>query len=545
MKVAPLHAVVLFVAMVWLRVIIEFHLPSETSLVGTVFPLFEFIHIGLLFLFLFCMMTWILKIFLHYPFQRVLILGLLLLGPFILLPPLIDVFLFSDHQILSYYEFYGVPQFIANFFTFASHLPYDGASPGQRIVIGFLLLAMIPFSYFQLTSKRKRRTALIVFLTYCVFYIIITLPSIITILVTFVSQKWLITSNAPVAELFLAAQISPPGLIAITAPYMISAMMLLILFPFNLLLITSLLCLYRNKTARALAANIRPAQVFYHIGLLSLGVAVATMIQESNIIMTLFNGLLLLNLALMTIFCWISSVVINDYFDRTADVISNSTRPLITGIISPPQYLAIGIITGVISLVISLFFGLYIFYLVLAYHSLSMIYSMPPLRLKRLPVVASILGAFAALTVVFIGYLIVIPSHDLSGFPHAIIWLLLLVHVLCLPIKDLKDIEGDRVDRVWTIPVLLGESTARPLIGTGLFLSYILSIFFLGIHDLFFWAVGCGALTFWIITASKVISSVGHNDKKRQFHFQKQSLLLYILIPIVIYVVLVVEYSLR
>ena len=65
--------------------------------------------------------------------------------------------------------------------------------------------------------------------------------------------------------------------------------------------------------------------------------------------------------------------------------------------------------------------------------------------------------------------------------------------MISLPIKDLKDIEGDQKNGVWTIPVLLGETWARFAIGLGIFVSYALSVVWLNAKILFFPAMILGA----------------------------------------------------
>ena len=67
----------------------------------------------------------------------------------------------------------------------------------------------------------------------------------------------------------------------------------------------------------------------------------------------------------------------------------------------------------------------------------------------------------------------------------------------------MKDIEGDRENGVWTIPVLLGETWARFAIGLGIFISYALSVIWLNAKILFFPAMILGALSFWILQIKK------------------------------------------
>jgi 4-hydroxybenzoate polyprenyltransferase len=76
---------------------------------------------------------------------------------------------------------------------------------------------------------------------------------------------------------------------------------------------------------------------------------------------------------------------------------------------------------------------------------------------------------------------------------------LLIGLTLCIPIKDFKDLEGDKKNNIWTIPAIFGEEKARVIVAVNFFISYMLSVFFLGEFRLFWWALLFGGIAFFVI----------------------------------------------
>jgi 4-hydroxybenzoate polyprenyltransferase len=95
-------------------------------------------------------------------------------------------------------------------------------------------------------------------------------------------------------------------------------------------------------------------------------------------------------------------------------------------------------------------------------------------------------------------------NQTLAGLSWRIIGLLMISYTISLPIKDFKDIEGDEKDGVWTIPVIFGERKGRLIVATGVFISYVLSVFFLNEMKLFFWAIFAGVISFIIVNNDEI-----------------------------------------
>jgi 4-hydroxybenzoate polyprenyltransferase len=74
---------------------------------------------------------------------------------------------------------------------------------------------------------------------------------------------------------------------------------------------------------------------------------------------------------------------------------------------------------------------------------------------------------------------------------------------LAIPIKDFKDIEGDKKYGVWTIPVIFGDKNGRLVVSVGIFIAYMLSVFLLHELRLFWWAFMFSIITFSFLNFAK------------------------------------------
>ncbi len=539
-QATPIQLCTIFFAAIWLRVLMESFLPGNQARVYPLFVVYEFIHFALLLFILNFLFTLILVKIVGFTRREALTLIVTIFLPFILVPPLIDAFVFSQYNIVSYYEYYSARELFFNFFTFMQQDPLIGTTPGQRIVFALALFTLIPFVYHKVTHHKLLKTFLTVFWTYCAFYFIVTIPSTIVLILDLLPFGSLRQGIVPIGSsdiftFFSAPLISSSSLIAVAGMHISHFKMIPILFVLDLFIICGIAYFLRKQLFLSLAKNIRPVQVFYHLGLLILGIAIGLSIQGYGFYFTFYNVLFVCLLAIAIVLAWYGSVIFNDFFDQKTDRITNPSRPLITKVISPRNYLSLGILSLVLSSSIAFYLSAKIGLLMVAYHCISLVYSTPPLRLKRLPVIATAVGSLASLFVVFIGYALATPSRSLEDFPMPVVLLLFLVHLLCLPIKDLKDEEGDRADRVWTLPVLVGQKRARIIIAANLFISYVLSVFLLRVYDMFLLAVTCSVISFWIIVSRRKLAG------KKVFVFEKQRLLLMVFIPMAFYVLSVVR----
>jgi 4-hydroxybenzoate polyprenyltransferase len=214
-----------------------------------------------------------------------------------------------------------------------------------------------------------------------------------------------------------------------------------------------------------------------------------------------FSWVLLLVLSVSVWLAWIASVVPNDIYDYQIDLISNNHRPLQKKIFTLNEYQQLGWILFILSLIGGLTINFTCAAILVSYQIIAWFYSSPPYRLKRFPIVATFFSSLASLLMVFLGFSLFSGEEKLTIFPWRIGWLLLISLTLSLPIKDFRDQEGDKRDGVFTLPVLLGQDRGRMFVGVGIFLSFMLSAFFLNEKNLFWWAMLFGGVAFWLMNA--------------------------------------------
>jgi 4-hydroxybenzoate polyprenyltransferase len=167
------------------------------------------------------------------------------------------------------------------------------------------------------------------------------------------------------------------------------------------------------------------------------------------------------------------SAVINDIFDVDCDRASNRNRPLITGLISESEYLKVGLVYLAFALLFAIWVSQSCFIITLLFSGIYFLYSAPPYRLKRYFIAASLITGIQALLIVLMGQLSLALPDTTILLPLPLLLLVFLVFSLSSNIKDLKDVTGDRLCDIHTLPVLFGEEKARKIIAFLVFLSYL------------------------------------------------------------------------
>ena len=140
----------------------------------------------------------------------------------------------------------------------------------------------------------------------------------------------------------------------------------------------------------------------------------------------------------------------------------------------------------------------------IGYYLLVYVYSCYPARLKRFVVISNILIAFSSLMFLFIGFLFISGGDFLLNFPWPVYWFLFAAYFFIIPLKDIKDIKGDKEDRVFSIPVLIKEKNTRILIASLVFSFYLASVFVLKCPRLFLPALSFGTISFFLIDNKKI-----------------------------------------
>jgi 4-hydroxybenzoate polyprenyltransferase len=253
----------------------------------------------------------------------------------------------------------------------------------------------------------------------------------------------------------------------------------------------------RSGMVKAVLRNLRPERMAHYIFMVIAGGALATFLLHPDF--TKFDGIGFMVLLIAFASAWCFAVCINDATDVAIDAISNRERPLVSGTLSKEEmkniagfFLAIALVGGYLS-------GFWVFFCICTFLAVFYIHAAPPLRLKRIPLLASFLIAIASLASVLAGFYFVDTSHLLSDFPTNIMALILISFTLGLNFKDMKDVEGDRAEGIMTVPVLFGEKYGSIATGVLFACAFFVVPIILGSWAIFWPSLIAGAIGYVII----------------------------------------------
>lgn len=438
--------------------------------------------------------------------------NILLFGFLIILtPPIIDTWIFQGGHFWSFYEFDGLRGLFIRFFTLFGDTPDIGITYGVRVEVVLVTIALGLYAF--LKSGRVRKGLLVSLLSYTTLFILGTFPSWITLLVLAFQKGLFAITSSDVAALFL----SPEQVLGRDLSDFRSVLNFKMSLVYALLIsLLGSLLLFRQAPTYflALLRNARFPQLVYHAGLLFLGMLLALYFSDGHFEFEFFHLLGIIVLLIAVESAWLASVIINDIHDTKIDALTNPDRPLIKSTIPTELYSVFSALFFIVSLVFSGIVSFSALLILLAYQAIAWLYSAPPLRLKKYPLLATFLAAFAGILVLIAGATSLSETHDISTLPLPILSYLFIAYFLALPIKDFKDIAGDRNDHVYTIPVLLGAELGKQVIGALTFLLFVFSPFVLHARPLFFPALLFGALAFLALQK-------GTNDEASFFAYRK------------------------
>lgn len=415
-----------------------------------------------------------------------------------LLPPILDMLKTGGQVYWSFYMLGDLAYLKLQFFSFLSHFPSGIVYFGSKIVIIVSILAIGLFIYFKTRNIFKSLFA--AFLSYCILFFMGSFPSWLTIIYYFFNKtKNIADINSLSIVQFMGVPTKFFGVSFDNMKYSLAHNLNLVYFLITLFLLSWLFFLIDKHKLLAIIKNSRLPQIIYHTGLFAIGLGFGYLNYPSNLNLGFFQTTSLLVLLLSIYLAWIASVIFNDIYDYKIDNITNTARPLQKNIISRHLYLELGIILFIFSVIGGLMISPKFAGLFVVYQFLAFIYSCPPFRLKRFPILATFISAIASLVVIFIGFTLFSGDQNIQNLSWRIILLFIITLTISLPIKDFKDIAGDKKDDIWTIPVIFGEKNGRIVVGTNIFSSFLLSVFLLNNVKLFWWALLFGIAAFLII----------------------------------------------
>jgi len=392
----------------------------------------------------------------------------------ILIAPVVDLIIGHGEGLKMTYL---LPNFHENlllrFFTLGGAYERSGITPGQKLEI--ILFLLIGFIYFYNKTKKIFISLLHTLSLYTIIFLFAIPMFISTWLFGFLGFKTVPFGDSLTTFHFLEAIIF--GLAIAYVEY--------------------------KKYFVIILKDARFSRIIYFFSIFAMGVAIAVRGSRFD-----FSASTLLNLVCVSLgilFASLYSIIMNNIADYDIDLISNPDRPLINKSIEIDLYKKLAVLFLFLSLFYSALVSFTVFFLVLLFIGNYFIYSMPPLRLKRITFFSKLIIAINSLAFALMGYSFTTGLY--GGFP-GILYLLLLVGVTATAnFIDIKDFEGDKKAGVKTLPVVLGQKTAKIVIGSFFLIAYPAFYIFFISHDykiFWFWAyLFLGVIQFYVINRKR------------------------------------------
>lgn len=396
----------------------------------------------------------------------------------ILLPILVDYFihLISGIAISYKYIFENLKGNLLYFFN-----PFKKLVPTYGMRVEITGISALSFLYIYIKRKNIFLSLLGSFFVFLLCFSSISLPAVLIAIFKFLLSLVPLFNmdNKTLSAIFSGSELAQKR---ITIVELVITLLLAAIWFWR----------YNRSKFDALLRNLRFSRSLHYFLLFIVGMVIYLDLNFYFLhLQDEFSLIKLVGAILAIFFAFQTSVIFNDIYDVECDKISNKSRPLAIGIFSKGEYLNLGMVYLAFSLLFALQVSDTAFMITLIFISLYFIYSAPPLRLKRFFIFSNIIVATQAVLAFFFGYLFFEDSAISKIAPVGrIAWLLFFIFTLSSSVKDLKDIEGDKASAVYTLPVLLGESRSRKVIGFLVFLSYLstpffLSLFFNSVFNLF------------------------------------------------------------
>ena len=162
--------------------------------------------------------------------------------------------------------------------------------------------------------------------------------------------------------------------------------------------------------------------------------------------------------------------VINDYFDVNIDKINRPDRVLPKGILSLKEALFFYSTLTILALILSVFISLLAFFEVFFAASLLFFYSY---KIKKIPLMGNFVVAFLT-GFAFIYGAIAVNNIKAAVIPAVFAFLINFIREI---VKDMQDIEGDKLQGINTYPAIKGYKNAKVVVVLFTIVLIILTLF--------------------------------------------------------------------
>ena len=342
----------------------------------------------------------------------------------------------------------GYDNMLLRFFTFFGPIETHGITIGMRIEIALALIGC--FIYFFIKKRSVIRSLIFSFFTYSLIFLFCSMPYVMRALLNISGLEY--DYSDPLAINFY----------------------LLLIFIFSVWLFY----LYNKTYFIAFFKDIRPFRILHFQLMFVLGVVLAKvtlpiMLQLTE--ETLFHYPFIM---IAILFAALFTITTNNIVDYDIDKESNKERPLVSGTIPITHYKSISWIFLLLAVVYSSAVDFRTLFLILVVIGNYFLYSMPPLRLKRIPFFSKLLISINSFVFFFLGYGFASGTPEI---PVAIIVFFLVAFTAAINFIDIKDYEGDKKAGIKTLPTMLGLKKSKLIIGLFFLIAYIIPAFIFNI----------------------------------------------------------------
>ncbi len=347
----------------------------------------------------------------------------------LLIAPSVDLLLsWGRGANMGYATAEALGDLLWQYVTFFGPLTSGEITLGIRFEVAVILVLVAMWSRGSRVSWR--RSCLAVAGTYTVIFIAVTTP------------VWLTMGLSPLID-----HVKPRDEV-------FAQLFALLLAP----LVATLYAMAHPRRALALLWDLRPERIIHYALFFLLGIVWL----NDGFALTASTVLAVPLLVGTIILAWLFSVITNNLADIEIDRISNPSRPTVRGTIPTRHYRGIAFVALALCLIQAAAVSFLALYLVSVFIGVYYVYSMPPLRLKRIPVASKLLIGVNSLVMILLGQSMTYHELRIES------WMALLVVGsvgLAANLIDIKDEAGDRAAGIKTLPVLIGGRRARFLIG--------------------------------------------------------------------------------
>jgi 4-hydroxybenzoate polyprenyltransferase len=214
------------------------------------------------------------------------------------------------------------------------------------------------------------------------------------------------------------------------------------------------LLLFNREFVRSLYKALRLERMAFYGALAVFGFGVSVSYKNIDFEFGIFNYLGLATMFLSLAFGFWGLQVFNDIFDVDIDRMVGKKNALQSAI-QRKHYYGFSFFLMAVALMYALAINFPAFLILITYLLLGIVYSLPPVRLKRIPFLSTAVIAVAVILAVAFGFTVYYGGRAVNAIPARVLLPTLISVTIGFVAKDIGHVEGDRINGVVTVPVLV------------------------------------------------------------------------------------------